>query len=350
MSSNDAATGAPSAKEGQKKDTLSQFITDVLKQLNVSAWLPAILWVTTLALMLKLRIQGNWDIGKAVREFFEAGWPALVALFLTLLIATLITQAFSFGCIQILEGYWGTSWPMRRATSMMVRKQARHLRRLKRLHAELERRAFQTAKPALEGTVNPRHVSIIEKSLTPSDRPLAQHKRRHVEQAFRVDWRSEVAPHISRNLESLEASIADYPQDGALLPTKLGCLLYQYENQLENVTPADVQGFVLRNLDKIPDVALKQHDDYRSRLDLYCTMVFVFMFLTLAAVPLVTLGTTDARPGLSAMGFFALMSYLSYRGALASSRGYGEILLAIDSMIAPQQKRITPFFPWWNCL
>ena len=53
--STDLTAGGDS--KGDQKEGLSQFLTDILKQLNVSAWLPAIMWVCVLTLMLKLHIR-----------------------------------------------------------------------------------------------------------------------------------------------------------------------------------------------------------------------------------------------------------------------------------------------------
>ena len=43
----------------------------------------------------------------------------------------MVTQAFAFEFIQLLEGYWGPSWWMRKLTGVMVRKQCRRLSRLR---------------------------------------------------------------------------------------------------------------------------------------------------------------------------------------------------------------------------
>ncbi len=66
----------------------------------------------------------------------------------------------------------------------------------------------------------------------------------------------------------------------------------------------------------------RQHDQFRNRLDMYCTLVFVSVFIASLAVFL-TIGAPGVRAPfvLIAAGYIALAA-VAYRAAIGSARGY----------------------------
>ena len=70
-----------------------------------------------------------------------------------------------------------------------------------------------------------------------------------------------------------------------------------------------------------------QHDEFRNRLDLYASMVFVELVVTIVAVMRTMRDHTEYALGLSATG--AVLIWLTYRGAIASARLYGIFIVNI---------------------
>ena len=79
-----------------------------------------------------------------------------------------------------------------------------------------------------------------------------------------------------------------------------------------------------------PDLR-QQHDQYRSRLDMYCVLVFVSAFLAAIGPVLLITGQSD-RPG-AAVGVglsFFVLALASYKAALLSAGHYAGVLRSID--------------------
>jgi hypothetical protein len=104
----DAATGAA--------DGISAFVARVLDQLSLSAWLPAAFLTASLALLLQFRADMSASPLRAVRDLTGDPVRVLVLIVPTLVLATVVTQAFSFEAIRALERYWhrrGPASPLR---------------------------------------------------------------------------------------------------------------------------------------------------------------------------------------------------------------------------------------------
>ena len=101
------------------------------------------------------------------------------------------------------------------------------------------------------------------------------------------------------------------------------------EDKLVNVD-GDVQGFVLRRYAMAPRHVQLQHDQFRNRLEMYCTLVFVSTLLVVLT-PAILFGSSI---GLAAMamisGGFAALSVASYLAAIASAGGYCAALREMD--------------------
>ncbi len=85
---------------------LSQFAARVLGQLSLSAWLPAALLTLIGTLVVQFADQGSIDLGNAIAALTRDKWSVVLLVVPVLVIATLVTQAFSFEAIRTLEGYW----------------------------------------------------------------------------------------------------------------------------------------------------------------------------------------------------------------------------------------------------
>jgi hypothetical protein len=113
----DAATSAA--------DGISAFVARVLDQLSLSAWLPAAFLTASLALLLQFRADKSASPLRAVRDLTADPVRVLVLIVPALVLATVVTQAFSFEAIRALEGYWHRRGPASLARKVMIKRQVR---------------------------------------------------------------------------------------------------------------------------------------------------------------------------------------------------------------------------------
>jgi hypothetical protein len=159
--------------------------------------------------------------------------------------------------------------------------------------------------------------------------PLTDEER---SQLSKLNWRNWCdAWHIAK-IEHLQDAEESYPLDAhRILPTKLGNLIRATEDQLEN-TDGDVQGFALRRYAGAPRIVQTEHDKFRDRLDMYCTLVFVSAAL-LVLTPLILIGSGVGFAAIAkTIACFAALSQASYLAAIASARGYCSALREMDEV------------------
>jgi hypothetical protein len=87
-------------------DGVSAFIARVLDQLALSAWFPAAFLTAGIAVILEFRSTKSASVPDAVAKLTTHSLQVLAIMIPLLVIATVITQAFSFEAIRTLEGYW----------------------------------------------------------------------------------------------------------------------------------------------------------------------------------------------------------------------------------------------------
>jgi hypothetical protein len=85
---------------------LSAFVARVLDQLSISAWLPSAFLTVAGAFLLQFRAQRSLNIATAATALTKHPPTVLILAIPVLVSTTLVTQAFSFEAIRILEGYW----------------------------------------------------------------------------------------------------------------------------------------------------------------------------------------------------------------------------------------------------
>jgi hypothetical protein len=130
-------------------DGVSAFIARVLDQLTLSAWLPAALFTASMAILLQFRRQGSLNVPHALRVLTANPLRVLVLMIPLLVIATVVTQAFSFEAIRSLEGYWRRRGLANLARTLMIR---RHVRRKEAIIArrlKAAEKAFYVAEPRM---------------------------------------------------------------------------------------------------------------------------------------------------------------------------------------------------------
>jgi hypothetical protein len=122
--------------------------------------------------------------------------------------------------------------------------------------------------------------------------------------------------------------------------------------------------FVIRNWEIIPPKVRLLHHQYRTRLDMYCVLVFVAGIIALGGGALflvgnrrssvIPAGTSDARTtssehaggigaahplaALVTVIVFALFAFICYRAAIVSAQGYVAALASIDDAVGAAKR------------
>ena len=69
------------------------------------------------------------------------------------------------------------------------------------------------------------------------------------------------------------------------MPTRLGNTLRALEDKMRLADGGDLEGFILRNYERLPGRLIAQVSDFRTRLNMYCTLVLAWIVLALVAIP-----------------------------------------------------------------
>lgn len=326
------ATSPPNGADGavSPPDGLSAFIARVLDQLTLSAWLPAALFTASLAVLLQFRRQGSVDIPHAIRALTIDPVRVLVLIIPLLVIATVVIQAFSFEAIRTLEGYWRRRGLANLARTLMIRRHVHRKETIAKRRLRASEKAFYAAEPRMlrDGIpfpiVNAMKAQALELEELP---PLTDVEFKELEE---MDWRELCDAWRIARIDHLSNEENSYPPAiSRTLPTKLGNLIRATEDRLEN-TDGDLQGFVLKRYAEAPRRVQMQHDQFRNRLEMYCTLVFASAAL-LVLTPITLLGSRiDAAAIAIISSGFAALSAASYLAAIASASGYCAALKRMD--------------------
>ncbi|MEI2775256.1 MAG: hypothetical protein V9G19_04650 [Tetrasphaera sp.] len=337
---------APAAGVDAAGETLSQFLARVLNQLSLSAWLPSALMVLGLSWIFALgsahkASRGNlgYSASVAVQPLARISVGGALLLFAGVVIATMLTQAFSFNAIQLFEGYWGMQWPLRQLAAAWTTKAETRARGLREERQEILRLAFGAAEPHVrQALVNPgpdrfavdpgrlRAVTAyLEGTILGGPSLKSDVTKAEALAATQTHWRR-FAPHeLLRRLTLVEWHLEDHPAAGRCLPTKLGNVLRAWEDRTND---PQVRTLVLRQYDNLTPSVRSRHDQYRNRLDLYGALAMVAMGLTFAGA-LAVWGDLGDVIVMAVIGSAGVL--FSYRAAITSARVYGVLLVDIAS-------------------
>jgi hypothetical protein len=338
-----ASDSTPAGTERPDKKSpasgLSEFLARVLGQLSLSSWLPSAMLVGNLAVMLEMHARRSADVLAAVKELTDP-IGVVVGLLFALILATIIIQAFEFETIRALEGYFEmTRGPLARLARRKIRRHAS-----RRCHTEEQFRAarddaFMKARRAmlqLPDAYQQKKLDILESQILglgqPPDVTMAQ-----VQEARKIRWRAHVAAEVLYEVDALAARLRAYPERHRVLPTRLGNVLRAAEDKLQLSPGENLEGFVLRNHDVIPQLLRNNHHDYRTRLEMYTSLLLVFIALAVAS-PALLADFMKLWAALVALAFL-LLAWVSYEAAIASAKGYGLVLLEINRHAMQQRSR-----------
>jgi hypothetical protein len=323
--------GSPTTPTPRFQESLSQLAARILDQLSVSAWLPAATLVSLLVVAGSLRdADGNFHDALATITSMNAA--SLILLTGAVILTTTLTQAFEFEAIRLLEGYWGPGLVWRIPGGLGCRWHSWRRTRFVGQLSDLERTAFGLALARMTDAGIPesqRDVVAFEWGFRESHAASQD----DVDQARHLDWRRFANPGDARRLEALRLRSAEYPRVLPILPTRLGNTLRSYEERtLPAIGGRSLEGFVQREFHRLPEPNQIEHDQFRQRLDLYCSLVVVFSVIGVVAA--VLLWHVGERFALSALVLALILSWLSYRAAVASARAYGLVLETIVDLLA----------------
>lgn len=318
--------------------SLSQILGRVLNQLSVSAWLPAAMLVGNAAVLLQLRGSHSFNIALASRQLAAKPLGTIIILIFSVILATMVTQAFEFEVIRFLEGYFDSSHTL--IQSFMATRIRRHENKKNRLECKLqqaEEAAFEQAKDAMRSTkaYDPDVLDLVSDKFY--DQPPRVASRQATEVADELDWRDYSSSEALYKIDSINARLKSYPERNRLMPTRLGNVLRAAEDKITLRPEENIEGFVIRHADQLSPMLKAEHRDYRTRLDMYCCLMLVFF--ALAAMSAALLSSIKPEWGSSiAVAAYLILCYISYEAAIVSARNYGLILQEIAQRLESENE------------
>ena len=234
--------------------TLSQFVARVLDQLSLSAWLPSAALVLLLDFTFHLgavldsgsQPHNPADItGVAVAGMGRIGVSGAVLLVIAVAVLTMLTQAFAFEAIRVLEGYWGTFRPVEWVASLRCAMHCCKLTRLGRRRDGLTKKALEAAVKEINARrqkpyVTPNMESVL-KALEFGTKPAVTLSSTEEKRLRKVVWENYAPPEPMRRRVNIDKRIRDFPRADHVLPTRLGNILRYHEDKRDT---EDIESFV----------------------------------------------------------------------------------------------------------
>ena len=97
----------------------------------------------------------------------------------------------------------------------------------------------------------------------------------------------------------------------------------------------NLEGYVLRHHQDLPDLLKNEHHDYRTRLEMYAGLLLVFTILALVAAYTLLAPAALWQVALAIFAYLAL-AWLAYEACISSALGYGDVLREIDRFVRNQ--------------
>jgi hypothetical protein len=176
-------------------------------------------------------------------------------------------------------------------------------------------------------------------------KPVGRFDPAKVTDAVQLDWRKYCAPEFLRPMDAAEALIVRYPELYRILPTKLGNTLRSGEDLLELGADEDLEAFVYRRYKFMTSELKAEHDRYRSQLNIYSLLTFIFASLTVISPISLPHRMTDIVGETAFGAIYAVLAFVSYQAAVASARGYATVLSAIGAIADAESPPTSPASP-----
>lgn len=292
--------------------------------------------VGNVSVQLQLRSDGSYNIARAVKELAGKPLGTIIILVFALILATIVTQAFEFEVIRFLEGYvTSSSGSVQAVVAARIRRHESKRRRLKEKQEHISNEALREAvsrmydAPGYDKRLLGYMLQHPAEGSKEFDEGMAQ-------QASIIDWRPNASPARLYQLQRVEESLSFYPSEHRVLPTRLGNVLRASEDKINLSGDGNLQGYVIRHYDRLSPALQSQHDEYRTRLDMYCSLALVFSMLIVIGA--VTLSSVVPVWGVAvAVAGYGWMAWVSYEAAIATARNYGLILQEIPQYLSRQE-------------
>jgi hypothetical protein len=288
-------------------------------------------------LLLKAR-SNDGDLVAALTDVGNTRGSTIVLLGVAVIVLTTVTQAFEFGAIRLLEGYWGGGPLGSALASLLVRIKAwwqRHL--LTRRKAAMER-AFETSRQGLVRKMVSREVIEYLAADIRDEYPLPALTAAQETELEETDWRPNASPGPLRRLEALDRRLDRMPKRHRLLPTRLGNTLRSFEDAAHVLAPGPLSGMVQRVFHRLPSHVQIELDQYRNRLGLYASLVAVSGVLAVGAMALLMSASLRTALGLAGLAIFGCLAF--YGSAVSSADAYGSLL--VEAMTLAAKAESTP--------
>jgi hypothetical protein len=323
----------PSDTSSAARETLSQLVARILDQLSLSAWLPSAALVGVLLVIVSVN-RAHGHTGRAVDGITSISFPSLLLLIGAVILATTLTQAFEFEAIRLLEGYWGPGRVRTAIAERLCLWQTRRRAALTRRHDAAAEAAFDAAMPKLLENEDLSKKDLMIMRTSAMGLALSGVSANDRENADAYDWLEDVPASPRRRLDAMAAALRRYPsEEFRILPTRLGNALRYHEEKVHDRGVGDLEHYVQSVFHELPSSIQVEHDQFRSRLDLYCSLVVVFAVSGVLGIALL------AHYGLEHVlvtGVLAAgLTLLSYRAAVASASPYGGLLEVIVELRPP---------------
>jgi hypothetical protein len=349
------------ATKPKPTETLSQFIARVLDQLSLSAWLPSAALVLAMAFIVQLGVVLDMKrtgpigaIGGVLSRISATGIGGAVLLVVAIAVLAMLTQAFSFEAIRVLEGYWGTAKAVEWVAKHRARRHSARRLKLSKYRFDLTEKAWEEAKARIikieddRRRLRKRRIMTVAMIADLESQVLGKRRARTLKpsQQERVNgynWELLVddKADLLRRRVNVDKRLRDYPRPSRILPTRLGNILRAHEDRIRKGRD-ELESLVQRIFDKLPPSLQESHDQQRNRLELYGSMTFVVALSGL-------LGIARFAPhhwpyAACAAGAAAAGTWIMYRAALATARAYGLLLVTI-AQVAPPEPSASPGDP-----
>lgn len=326
---NSTGGGTPDDRSRRGAPGVSAFIARVLEQLSPNSWLPAAFLIGNAAVLLVLEPKG-WDLGlgAAINRLVGMDWGAIIVLLFALVIATIAVQAFEFELLRFFEGYWRRWRALLWWDAALIHCQSGRLervsKRVKRIQLKAAKRqrdlAISERRPGRNATMWAMVVKVLSGAeFDEIETPL-------VPELARFDWNKQLDAVSRHRLAVLELVKDDYPKVLPLLPTRLGNVMRAGEERVRLGDGQRLEGFMIRNLDRLPPTIADQFGIYRQRLDMYCAMIVVLTALAILAGLHLAFGAAVLFWQIAIPAAYVLSIWPCYQAAIASARGLGEAL------------------------
>lgn len=316
---------APDSAEATKG--VSAFLGRVLDQLSITSWMPSVFLVGNAAVLLAMSGQAAPSVGGAIEALMGMEWGAVVVLLFSLVIAAVAIQAFEFESLRFFEGY-NRSWAMKRFVERRIEDHQLGLAKLESSAWELQLRAFASAQANAERKGLVTDSSVVDWDLAGKlvrRQPLTDIERFLVRHGARAKWLDLADAAILHRWDLVRAHLSEYPEVHRILPTRLGNAMRAAEDSVNLPRGEDLEGFMIRNLDRLPSTIVIEHAAYRSRLEMYCGLIWVLVGLAGLSIGCLWAATDPWLRMLVPLAYL-IGVWPCYKAAIASALGFGQAL------------------------